>query len=313
MLAVLKHKSCFFWQHCSGSQFQKRTIAKEYVLCVHVMQYFTFLKTQQIYIAGASCQNLWFFPFTQRHNCIHIFMIYQLHALIVNYMHTVHLMGFSLCLLTLELNYKGKQAWQGSRWFLEWSEVTPGFCGVCGRNGFCAHGFVAYLWMPMQAPHSSYSKTVGLEFTEKYLSLVLWYHTTDKAKSKPWIKMVFLWWTMPISSAPFICGHQNQSPVHQEKQLMHVRLISGIEQWEVLQTLHTHKKKSSSRSYYNNISMQNQTCTKITKDDHSGNRILCFTFIWRQSGDPDFHPNPQEKPSENQNNYRCAICSTVVF
>lgn len=59
-----------------------------------------------------------------RQNCIHIFMIYQLHALIANYMHTVHLMAFSLCLLTLELNYKGKQTWQGSGWFLESSEAT---------------------------------------------------------------------------------------------------------------------------------------------------------------------------------------------
>lgn len=58
--------------------------------------------------------------------------------------------------------------------------------------------------------------------------------------------------------------------------------------------------------------MQNQTCTKITKKNPSGNRILCFTFIWRQSGDPNFHPNPQmEKPPENQNNYRDAVFSTL--
>lgn len=171
-------------------------------------------------------------------------MIYQLHALIVNYMHTVHLMGFSLCLLTLELNYKGKQAWQGSRWFLEWSEATHSWFLWCLWQKWILCSWLCGISLDAYAgTHSSYSKTVGLEFTEKYLSLVLWYHTTDKAKSKPWIKMVFLWWTMPISSAPFICGHQNQSPVHQEKQLMHVRLISGIEQWEVLQTLHTHKKK----------------------------------------------------------------------
>lgn len=57
--------------------------------------------------------------------------------------------------------------------------------------------------------------------------------------------------------------------------------------------------------------MQNQTCTKITKEDPFGNRILCFTFIWRQSGHPNFHPNPQGKPPENQNNYRDAVFSTL--
>lgn len=59
--------------------------------------------------------------------------------------------------------------------------------------------------------------------------------------------------------------------------------------------------------------MQNQTCAKITKEDPSGNRILCFTFIWRQSGDENFHSNPQKKPPENQHNYRDAIFSTVAF
>lgn len=124
MLAVWKHKSCFFWQHCSGSRFQKRTIAEEYVFCVHVMQYFTFLKNPANLYCRCKLSELVFLFIQPRHNCIHIFMIYQLHALIANYMHTVHLMAFSLCLLTLELNYKGKQTWQGSRWFLEWSEAT---------------------------------------------------------------------------------------------------------------------------------------------------------------------------------------------
>lgn len=113
------------------------------------------------------------FHSAQRHNCIHIFMIYQLHALIVNYIHSVHLMDFSLCLLTLELNYKGKQTWQGSRWFLEWSEATHSrFLWCLWQKCVPCSWFYGMSLDACAGTDSSYSKTVSLDFTEKYLSLV---------------------------------------------------------------------------------------------------------------------------------------------
>lgn len=92
-----------------------------------------------------------FFNSAQRHNHICIFMKHQLYVLIANYVDSAHLMAFSLCLLNLELTIKENRFGKDLSGF--WSDLkrlTPRFCGGCGRKGFCAHGFMEYLWMPMQ-------------------------------------------------------------------------------------------------------------------------------------------------------------------